>query len=109
MLGSDHQGEALNAISLLKKLLCTEKMSFSDIAAVIEDRGGTEVRKQYYDAAGRPRWREIANFCYRHRDQLPEKEQAFVVQMTSWTVGRAPSEKQGAWLESIFVRLGGGK
>jgi hypothetical protein len=108
-LGSDHDGEVLNAVALLKKLFCTERLSFSDIAAVIEDRAGTEVRKQYYDAAGRPRWHEIALFCQRNSDRLESvKERMFVDQMAGWTVAREPSEKQASWLESIFARLGGG-
>jgi hypothetical protein len=108
MLGSDFDGETLSAVGMLKKLLTTEKLSFSDLAAVIENSHGVEVRKQFYDAAGRPRWHEIALYCRRHRDQLPEKERTFIDQMTGWTVGRAPTAKQAIWLESIFVRLGGG-
>jgi hypothetical protein len=108
MLGSDHDGEVLNAVGMLKKLFCNEKMSFSDLAYVVENSAGAEIRRQFYDPDGTPNWHQLALYCQRHIDQLPAKEQAFVTQMAGWTVGRAPSEKQAVWLESIFVRLGAG-
>jgi hypothetical protein len=108
MLGSDHDGEVLNAVGMLKKLFCTEKLSFSDLAFVVENSAGAEIRRKFYDADGAPNWHEIALFCQRNSDRLESaKERMFVDQMAGWTVGRAPTEKQASWLESIFVRLGG--
>ncbi|SFJ72017.1 hypothetical protein [Bradyrhizobium sp. Gha] len=93
MLGSDFDGEILNAAKKMKKLLVAEGLSFPDIAMVIENcNGEIEERKysdkdaeiifargvdkgraeqlraqqappEFYDSDGKPRWNEIALFC----------------------------------------------
>jgi hypothetical protein len=63
---------------------------------------------QFYDEAGQPRWTKIALFCQTKRERLRPQEQNFVDDMAGRAVwGREPTEKQGKWLLSIFVKLGG--
>jgi len=100
MLGSDFDGEILNAAKKMKQLLVAEGLSFPDIATVIENcNGEIEERKysdkdaeiifargvdkgraeqlraqqappEFYDANGYPRWNEIALFCQRNIERL---------------------------------------
>jgi len=58
---------------------------------------------------GLPSWHEVARWCQQHSDRLREKEREFVDDMAGRTVWREPTAKQGAWLRSIFFRLGGGR
>jgi hypothetical protein len=100
MLGSPYEGEAHNALRMLGRVLETERLTFNDIATVIENANGEieakkysdadaeiiftrgvekgraeEARKreappEFYDADGKPRWNEIALFCQRSMDRL---------------------------------------
>jgi hypothetical protein len=100
MLSSDYDGEVLAAVNRMKSLFKDERLTFHDIATVIENCNGEieekkysdtdaeiifakgvekgrteEVRKQqappeFYDADGSPRWYEIAMFCQQNRAQL---------------------------------------
>jgi hypothetical protein len=102
LLASEHDGEALNAARAMKRLLVAERLSFNDIAAVIESCNGEieerkysdsdaeiifargvekgrveEARKkdlppEFYDADGSPRWTEIALFCQKNMAQLDD-------------------------------------
>jgi hypothetical protein len=64
--------------------------------------------EEFYDAFGQPRWNAIALFCQRNRHRLQrEAEQSFVDDMAGMTIYRIPTDKQGKWLRSIFVKLGG--
>jgi hypothetical protein len=100
MLASSYEGEWHNAVTMMKRTLEAEKLTFNDIATVIENHQGEieerkysdadaeiifargvekgrteEARKQqappeFYDADGHPRWSEIALFCQKHITQL---------------------------------------
>jgi hypothetical protein len=100
LLGSNHDGEALAAIAAMKRLFTAERLTFHDIATVIESCNGEieekkysdadaaiifqrgmekgrveEARKrsappEFYDIDGRPRWSEIARFCQQHLGEL---------------------------------------
>jgi len=93
LLASPHEGERHNAVTMMQRTLAAERLSFNDIAIVIENHQGEieerkysdadaeiifakgvekgrkdEERKQqappeFYDAEGQPRWQEIALFC----------------------------------------------
>ena len=90
MLGSSYEGEWHNAVTMMKRTLEAERLTFNDIATVIENHQGEieerkysdadaeiifargvekgrtdEARRQqappeFYDADGHPRWSEIA-------------------------------------------------
>jgi hypothetical protein len=100
MLGSSYEGEWHNAVTMMKRTLEAERLTFNDIATVIENHQGEieekrysdadaeiifergvekgrveEARKhqappEFYDADGQPRWSEIALFCQKHVTQL---------------------------------------
>jgi hypothetical protein len=100
LLASDFDGEVLNAARRMKQQLAAERLTFNDIATVIENANGEieekkysdadaeiifskgvekgraeEARKQeappeFYDADGQPRWYEIAVFCQQNSDRL---------------------------------------
>jgi hypothetical protein len=97
-----------------------EEKKFSDAdAEIIFARGvekgrEEEARKKeqivpgdYYDVGGQPRWGAIAEFCQKHHDRLRPSEQQFVDDMVGRAMWRQPTEKQGRWLLTIFLRLGG--
>jgi hypothetical protein len=136
LMGSNFEGEATNAATKLQQLLAAKGL-FNDIAILIENCDGQieerkysdaeaevifargvkkgraeqirmqETPSEFYDADGRPRWNAIALFCQKNHQRLRSVEQGFVDDMAGSTLWREPSEKQGKWLLSIFLRLGG--
>jgi hypothetical protein len=103
MLGSPYEGEAHNALTMMRRTLEAERLSFNDIATVIENANGEieerkysdsdaeiifakgvekgrteEARKQtvppeFYGTDGQPRWYEIATFCHQNASQLRDE------------------------------------
>jgi hypothetical protein len=99
-LSSEYDGHVLAAVKAMKQLFAAERLSFHDIATVIEScNGEIEERKysdsdaerifargmekgraeeaqrrdlppEFYDADGQPRWNEIALFCRKNVAQL---------------------------------------
>ena len=137
MLGSDFEGEILAAVNRMKSLFKEERLSFHDIATVIENCNGEIEEKKYsdadaeiiynrgvekgraerpqqeptefFDADNQPQWHAIALYCQRHYERLEQKHREFIDDMAGNTVWRAPTEKQGKYLLSLFYRLGRGK
>ena len=137
MMSSDFDGEVLSANARLKSLLKEERLTFHDLATVIENCNGEIEERKYsdsdaelifakgvekgrkeeanrkdlppafYDADGQPRWSAVALFCQQHHRRLRPKEQEFIDDMAGKMMWREPTEKQGKWLHSIFIRLGG--
>jgi hypothetical protein len=137
MFGSSFENEGHVALSKLKSLLAEERLTFSDIATVLENASGEieelkfsesdmkeaygcgikkgrveEARRQhgppeFYDEDGRPRWNAIALFCQKQQERLKPNEKEFIDDMAAQTMWREPSEKQAKWILSIFIRLGG--
>jgi hypothetical protein len=92
LLGSNFEGEVLNVVAAMERLLAAEGLAFHDIATVIEnangeieqlkysdsdaevifnrgvEKGRTEscarvLSTDYFDEDGEPRWLEMANYC----------------------------------------------
>jgi hypothetical protein len=91
LLGSNYDGEVLNAVAAMKRLFAAEELTFHDIATVIENangeieqlkysdsdaetifnRGSRKVAlscgqipsADYFDEDGEPRWEEMVKFC----------------------------------------------
>jgi hypothetical protein len=104
---TNHQGEI-------------EEKKYSDADAEIIFKKGIERGKEeaqhnnpgmlsgeFYDQNGELRWIEIALWCAEHGARLRPNEQQFIDDMCGCVQWRAPSERQGKWLLSIFYRLGG--
>jgi hypothetical protein len=100
ILASSYEGEWHNAVTMMKRTLEAERLTFNDIATVIENLQGEieekkysdtdaeiifakgvekgrkeEARKreappEFYDADGQPRWNEIALFCQKNTARL---------------------------------------
>ncbi|MGA8694032.1 MAG: hypothetical protein WB689_09315 [Xanthobacteraceae bacterium] len=111
MLDSNFDGEVLGAVAAMKRLFKAERLTFHDIATVIEscngeieerkysdadaeiifkrglEKGRTEeARKreappEFYNADGQPRWYEIAMYCQQNSAQLNEWERNFANDM----------------------------
>lgn len=134
LLGSDFDGEVLNAARRMRQQLTAEGLNFNDVAIVIENASG-EIEKlkysdddakkiyeqglaegraagvreppEFYDEDGEPRWHEMALFCQRNAPRLKENELTFIDDIAARTLWHEPTEKQSRWLLSIFIRLGG--
>ena len=136
LFGSDSEGEALAALSALKRLLKTHAVTFTDLGNAIEKlaTGGLahDQMQRLFDAGyqkgledatrkqveaegvlglrpdGSPDWERIALYCQREKGRLDAKHHRFVDDMAARMVwGREPTEKQGKYLLSLFRQLGG--
>jgi hypothetical protein len=137
LLGSESEGEVLNAHGALKRLLASLGASFTDLGNAIEklatggladeqmqrlfDAGyqkGLEeaMRKQVETEAafglrpgGSPDWERIALYCQREKGRLKEdRHRHFVDDMASrMTWSCEPTPKQATYLLSLFRQLGG--
>jgi hypothetical protein len=57
---------------------------------------------------GKLEWTEIALYCQREKQRLPDKHHEFIDDMAARTVyGREPTPKQHQYLHSLFYKLGG--
>jgi hypothetical protein len=132
LLSSNQDGEVLNAVRALNRLL---KANGSDIHAIADSIGQAngklseaEMRKLYdagfeagvravedkqhgdedfHNTDGTPSWHTIAVWCQRRDERLRDNEREFISSVAARTVYREPTEKQAKWLKSIFYRLGG--
>lgn len=122
LLSSDKDAEVISAVCALRRTLDGAGASLHDLADTVEKRA-TDARKAYergfFDGRMAERskqaaearegltWKTVADFCHERADTLCEKEQHFVRQMAERTLWCAPTERQGMWLFSIYIRLGG--
>ena len=133
LLSSDKEGEIVAAAHAIKRTLKTAGSDMHALAARVAklDGGGLSeaMMKKLYDAGysagqrdaetkrfgsanflnadGTPNWHQMALFCQHRSNLLRGQEPTFVNDMAARTVWREPTKKQGKWLKSIFLRLGG--
>jgi hypothetical protein len=134
--GTDFEGEAVATWRILKRLLASRSVSFTDLGDAIEKlaSGGLEeeAMKRIFDAGhaqgveeaerkhaetqtvfglnpdGSTDREAIALHCQRERARIEAKHHQFVDDMCSrLTWGREPSDKQGKYLLSLFRQIGG--
>src|SRR5262245_45244359 len=133
LLGSDQDGEVVAAARALVRTLSSAGADLHALADHVEKTNDTKIPQEemqrLYNAGfaegyrvaeehmhgngdfrnvnGMPSWSEIARFCH-HRDyRLSAREREFISSVSAHIEWREPSEKQGKWLRSIFLRLGG--
>ncbi len=132
MLSSDRDGDVIAAARAILRTLRAEKLDIHALAGAIEKPNGglseTDT-KRIYDAGfndgfrkaenaahgsenfrnvdGNPDWHKMALFCQQRADQLEQKHREFIHDMASRTVWREPTERQGKYLFSLFLKLGG--
>jgi hypothetical protein len=87
MLGSEHDGEVLNAGRFADQFVRQLGLQWSDIIVAP------------------PEWQAMALLCRRQVHLLSPKEQEFVLSTVRWR--RHPTDKQLHWLQAIYERLGG--
>jgi hypothetical protein len=128
MLSSTAPGEIVSARDTLVRLLREGKKDIHTFVGLTNGLSQAEMKKLYdagYDAGikaeankqfngadfcgvdGLPDWAAMARFCQVNDSRLSDKERKFVSDMASRTVWREPTENQGKWLKSIFLKLGG--
>jgi hypothetical protein len=138
LLASDSQGEAVAALCAIARLLEAYGQSFHELADHVETGGLTAEAKQKIGAAikqariegyaegvkaaeskqhgtgafrntdGSLEWTEVALYCQRQKNRLPEKHHEFIDDMAARTVwGREPTPRQHQYLHSLFYKLGG--
>lgn len=118
MLGSDVDGEALNAARALKRLLQADGLDFHDLASAAE---GPQVVYHYQPPQPCPVCATRARTA-RTRDEVPdgehvadlkwlleqeygfnEKERDFLEHLRDWKGDL--TEKQGAWFQRILTKV----
>lgn len=100
LLASDKNGEVLATVGALKRTLGGANLSLHDLADMIEKHGDGR-------ADGAATWTDVVEFCRGHPAQLRGREHDFIQQMAAHVLWRAPTRKQGKWILSIYLRLGG--
>jgi hypothetical protein len=125
LLSSDNDGEVLAAARALRRTLQTSGADLHTLAAAIElsdavklglykagfedDKRATEDAQpvSFHSVDGASNWHEMALWCQQHSNRLRTNECEFINDMASRTVWREPTEKQGKWVKSIYLRRGG--
>jgi len=121
------------AVTAMNNMLAAERLSFSDLANVLEEQRYSAVDMQhalnkgkeiasrevgnqqqngaleFFDGDGEPRWYEIAVFCRDNVEKLrSDREKEFVNDMPGKVLSFGqPTSAQAKWLLSVFVKLGG--
>jgi hypothetical protein len=84
----------------------------SDIHALADALCSPQPRREEPPRKEQPRpppreddWHSMACECHATCERLSEREADFVADMVTWTSFREPTEKQKAWLSSIYRRV----
>jgi hypothetical protein len=106
LLSSDKDGEVLAAASAIKRTLAAEGSDIHALAdALCRPQPKEPPRPPPPPPPREDDWYGMPCECQAHSEQLSEREQGFVDDMVGWTAFRAPTEKQQAWLLSIYRRV----
>jgi hypothetical protein len=95
MLGSDRDGEVVNAGRAADRLVRSAGLTWFDVIAlpapsIVPGRGRDDD------------WRQTVSFCMARAHQLSPRERDFVWSMWCWR--GQPTEKQMRWLQDIAAR-----
>jgi hypothetical protein len=100
MLGSDHDGEVVNAGRMADRLVREHGLTWPDIIRPTPPATFVPLSRA---PATVLEWRQFAGWIKANfSDQLNPREYEFVVHMARWRSW--PSAKQQAWLEAIAAR-----
>ena len=108
LLSSDKDGEVLAAASAIKRTLAAEGSdihAFADALCRPQPQQKEEPRRPPPPPPREDDWHSMACECQAHSERLSEREQGFVDDMVEWTAFGEPTEKQQAWLLSIYRRI----
>ena len=107
LLSSDKDGEVVATARAIERTLRAEGFDWHDLANAVTRQPEARI---IYIKPPEPEpgdWCELARWCLDHDDdRLNEKESSFVSDMASRLIcGGEPSERQAAWLRSIYAKL----
>jgi hypothetical protein len=107
MLSSDQPGEVAAAAAAIGRALKAAGTDWHGLAnglLVEAPQPGARRRRNDGDSQdAADDWREMHEYCAQHSDLLRSREEEFIESLGEWR-GR-PTEKQLAWLCSIYARL----
>jgi hypothetical protein len=101
MLGSDHDGEVVNAGRLATTLIRSSGLTWNDV--VVGSPKPSAAPQPEAPPKPPPKWREKVAACLILLDRLNPKEVDFLTNLANRT--QPPTEKQMAWLEGIAERV----
>ena len=128
LLGSDRDAEVVATVGAIKRTLEGAGLDLHTLAEMVNGKNSAskgEIKQAYRDGfqdgyrtaedereddddANQLTWHQVAKFCEDRANRLQTHERKFIRNMVLWTArGREPSEKQGRWLDHLYVRLGG--
>lgn len=108
LLASDKDGEVTAAARQIGKALAADGKDFHDLVKALGREPTVVYRTVFREPEPEPQsdWQAMAAYCAKHRFDLAPREADFVVDMEAklsrW---REPTEKQAAWLQSIWTKL----
>ena len=108
LLSSDKDGEVLAAALAIKRTLAAEGSDIHALADALcrpQPQQKEEPQRPPPPPPGEDDWHAMSCECQAHGERLSQREQDFVDDMVRWTVFREPTEKQQAWLLSIYRRV----
>jgi hypothetical protein len=101
MLGSEHDGEVVNAGRMADRLVRQHGLTWPDIITPTPLVTFTPLSRQPASAL---EWRQLAGWIKRNfSSELNAREHQFVTHMTTWRA--MPSPKQQEWLSAIAERF----
>ena len=107
-LASDQPGEVIATVAQIGKILKADGNDFHDMAKAISEPQAVITKIVYRDNPQQRNdgeWMAKAVYCAARPLALNQKEMDFVIDMTVKLKYGDPTEKQAAWLDSIWHRL----
>jgi hypothetical protein len=113
-LATDSEGEMVATVNAICRTLKSSGADLHDLAAAIgtpssaKNNQREEPKREKPKSSPTNKWRDVLDFCMSNLEWMSEREKTFVSDMKGnldkWG---SPTEKQGAWLMSIYRKLGG--
>jgi hypothetical protein len=105
MLGSNHDGERAAAATKANELVRAHGLTWFDVIPTAPAFYQHEHTKRWNDDRqdDQKDWRTMRDFCVQRPSLMRSREQEFIDDIDSWR--GALTEKQSAWLVSIYTRV----
>jgi hypothetical protein len=103
MLSSDQPGEVVNAARAIGRTLRDNDSDWHDLARRLSVPARARARETSHRETNDKDWRATRAFCLQRMHLLSAREYEFLVDLDRWRGDL--TEKQHAWLVSIYQRL----
>jgi hypothetical protein len=106
MLGSSHDGERAAAARKADALVREHGLVWSDVISGLSGQEQQHANRRNNGAKAHDDggdWHAMRDYCAQHSSLLRPREQEFIDDIDGWR--GALTEKQSAWLVSIYTRL----